>query len=83
MMLLAFLLSLCSEADAFIARGFLDYFGVPAVSAFLILGPMMDLKNAIILNSYFKKSFTVTLIGVISIVVFIASLILSLWGVGI
>lgn len=81
MMLLAFLLSLCSEADAFIARGFLDYFGVPAVSAFLILGPMMDLKNAIILNSYFKKSFTITLIGIIVIVVFIASLILSLWGV--
>ncbi|VYU40112.1 permease [Clostridium tertium] len=80
MMALAFLLSLCSEADAFIARGFLEYFGVPAISAFLILGPMIDLKNTIILNSYFKKSFTITLVIVIILVVFISSLILSLLG---
>ena len=65
MMLLAFLLSLCSEADAFIAKGFLDYFGVPAVSAFLIFGPMLDLKNTIIISSYFKKSFALKLITVI------------------
>ena len=29
---------------AFVARGFLDNFGVEGVIAFLILGPMMDLK---------------------------------------
>ena len=48
MMLLGFLLSLCSEADAFVAKGFMDNFGVPGVIAFLILGPMMDLKNLIL-----------------------------------
>ena len=69
MMLLAFLLSLCSEADAFIAKGFLDYFGIPAISAFLILGPMLDLKNAIIISSYFKKSFALKLIVVIVLIV--------------
>ena len=69
MMALAFLLSLCSEADAFIAKGFLEHFNIPAISAFLILGPMMDLKNAIIVGSYFKKSFTFKLIVTILIVV--------------
>ena len=69
MMSLAFLLSLCSEADAFIAKGFLSYFGVPAISAFLILGPMLDLKNAIIISSYFKKSFAYKLIFLIVVVV--------------
>ena len=69
MMLLAFLLSLCSEADAFIAKGFLDYFGVPAVSAFLIFGPMLDLKNTIIISSYFKKSFTFKLVTIITSIV--------------
>ena len=76
MMLLAFLLSLCSEADAFIARGFLDYFGVPAISAFLIFGPMLDLKNAIIMFSYFKKSFVLKLI--ISIILIVLAFSISL-----
>jgi len=77
MMLLAFLLSLCSEADAFIAKGFLNYFGVPAVSAFLILGPMLDLKNAIIIGSYFKKSFAIKLISLIILVVLAFSISLT------
>lgn len=77
MMLLAFLLSLCSEADAFIAKGFLEYFGVSAVSAFLIFGPMLDLKNAIIISSYFKKSFTVKIITLIVLIVLAFSISLS------
>lgn len=78
MMLLAFLLSLCSEADAFIAKGFLDYFGIPAVSAFLIFGPMLDLKNAIIISSYFKKNFAIKIISLIVIIVLAFSISLSL-----
>lgn len=78
MMMIAFLLSLCSEADAFIAKGFLEYFNIPSISAFLILGPMMDLKNAIIVGSYFKKGFTAKLISVIFIVVVLFSLLLNL-----
>lgn len=74
MMVLAFLLSLCSEADAFIAKGFLEHFSIPAISAFLILGPMMDLKNTIILGSYFKKSFIFKLITIIILVVIIMTL---------
>ncbi|MBE6053294.1 MAG: permease [Clostridium sartagoforme] len=69
MMLLAFLLSICSEADAFIAKGFLDYFGVPAISAFLIFGPMLDLKNSIIMFSYFKKTFAIKLISLTVLIV--------------
>jgi uncharacterized protein len=76
MMAISFLLSLCSEADAFVAKGFLEHFSVPAISAFLIIGPMMDLKNTIILSSYFKKSFTFKLIAaiIISILIFSVSL---------
>lgn len=77
MMLLAFLLSLCSEADAFIAKGFLNYFNISAVSSFLILGPMIDLKNSIMLNSYFKKSFSIKLILIIILVVLTFSIALN------
>lgn len=78
MMLLSFLLSLCSEADAFIAKGFLEHFGLPAISGFLILGPMIDLKNAIIVGSYFKKSFTIKLITLIVLVVLAFSVSLTI-----
>ncbi|WP_299997036.1 permease [uncultured Clostridium sp.] len=70
MMLLGFLLSLCSEADAFVAKGFIDNFGLSGVIAFLILGPMMDLKNLILSFGFFKESFVLKLILIICIVVF-------------
>ena len=70
MMLLGFLLSLCSEADAFVAKGFMENFGVAGVIAFLILGPMMDLKNLILSFGFFKKKFVSQLLLIICIVVF-------------
>ena len=69
MMLLGFLLSLCSEADAFVAKGFMDNFGVAGVIAFLILGPMMDLKNLILSFGFFKKRFVLQSFLIICIVV--------------
>ncbi|MGL5353322.1 MAG: permease [Clostridium sp.] len=76
MMLLTFLLSLCSEADAFIAQGFLSSFGTSGVVAFLLLGPMLDLKNVILLLGAFKKRYvlylsilTCTIIGLFSYLV--------------
>ena len=78
MMLLGFLLSLCSEADAFVARGFLDNFGPYGVIAFLILGPMMDLKNLILAFGFFKKKFVFKLLLIIIIVVFSICYLLAL-----
>jgi uncharacterized membrane protein YraQ (UPF0718 family) len=56
MMLLAFVLSLCSTSDAFIAATFIAF---PAVSklAFLVFGPMFDLKLIFIYSSVFTKRF--------------------------
>lgn len=62
MMLLAFVLSVCSEADAFIARTFLNQFTLGSVSVFMILGPMLDIKNTIMLGASFKKGFVIRLI---------------------
>lgn len=72
MMLFAFLVSLCSEADAFVASTFLATMPIGAVISFLILGPMIDVKNTFMLLSYFKKSFVLKLIFLISAVSFIA-----------
>ena len=79
MMLLTFLLSLCSEADAFVAKGFLSAFGSSGVIAFLILGPMLDLKNVILLMGTFKKKYVISLmILTFSIVALFSYLVLFL-----
>lgn len=69
MMGLAFILSLCSEADAFIAASFRHLFPETSILAFLIYGPMLDLKNSIMMMSIFKFRFVFVLIILISLVV--------------
>ncbi len=70
MMLLAFVLSLCSEADAFIASTFLLRFSGASVLAFLLTGPMIDIKNTLMMLGSFKKKFSVILILTILLVCF-------------
>lgn len=62
---LAFILSLCSEADAFIARTFMGQFTTGAITAFLVFGPMLDLKNTMMLMGTFKGKFVIKLIALI------------------
>ncbi len=61
MMATAFLFSACSTSDAFIARSFVDRFSLGAIMGFLVFGPMMDVKNILMLLASFKKSFVVKL----------------------
>ena len=56
----AAILSLCSTSDAFIAATFIAFPGV-AKLAFMVFGPMMDLKLMFIYSSVFKKRFVVGL----------------------
>lgn len=71
MMFLAFTLSICSEADAFIARTFLPQFTTGSVLAFLILGPMLDIKNTFMLFGNFKNKLVIKLIVYIILITFI------------
>jgi uncharacterized membrane protein YraQ (UPF0718 family) len=59
MMVLAGLLSLCSTSDAFIAANFLA-FPVAAKLAFMVFGPMMDMKLLFMYGLVFKKRFTLS-----------------------
>ena len=77
MMLLAFVLSLCSEADAFVASTFLLQFSGASVLAFLITGPMIDIKNTLMMAGSFKKRFVVRLILTILLVCFALAFIAS------
>ena len=51
---LAFLLSLCSTSDAFVAASLGGSFEHGALLAFLVFGPMIDLKSTLMLFSAFR-----------------------------
>ena len=73
MMLLAFALSLCSTSDAFIARTFMNSLSKNSILAFILLGPMIDIKNTIVLNKSFNKKFVIGFRGSILLRVYLIS----------
>lgn len=77
MMAFAYVISLCSEADAFVAASFGSTFTFGSIVAFLIYGPMLDLKNTFVLFAYFKPRFVLTFMGIVTCVVFGAVMILE------
>lgn len=78
MMVFAFLLSLCSEADAFIGASLISLFGPAPILAFLLYGPVIDMKNLLMMSAYFKPKFIVRYVLVISVLVLTISLGVSL-----
>lgn len=76
MMVLAVILSLCSEVDAFIASTFI-HFPLASKLAFLVLGPMLDLKLLLLFLGIFKKRFIFFLVAWICGLVFLLTLILG------
>jgi uncharacterized protein len=78
MMALAFILSICSEADAFVASSFRYSFAQAqsSIVAFLVFGAMVDIKNLLMMGGYFKTRFVILLVSLISSFVFIGSLLL-------
>ncbi len=69
MMGLAYVFSLCSEADAFIAASFANTFSASSLLAFLVFGPMIDLKNTLMLLSTFRFAFVVKLVAIVAVLV--------------
>jgi uncharacterized membrane protein YraQ (UPF0718 family) len=69
MMALASLLSLCSTSDAFVAATFTAF---PSTSklAFLVFGPVVDLKLIFIYGLVFRKRFIVCLVAGLFLLVF-------------
>ncbi len=80
MMILGFSLSLCSEADSFVGAGFLDSQGICGCVGFLLLGPMLDLKNLIILLGTFNKKFVLKLAIITTLSIFILCILFMFMG---
>lgn len=74
LMLVAFISSLCSQADAFVAVSF-SPFPIGSQLAFLVFGPILDFKLAFLYGSTFRKRFVSRLV-IVSVPVVLAG---SLW----
>lgn len=59
---LAFVLSVCSTVDSFLALAFINTFSLGAIIAFLAFGPMVDVKSTMMFMGVFKKRAVVYLI---------------------
>ncbi|GEB35475.1 MULTISPECIES: permease [Brevibacillus] len=78
MMGMAYLFSLCSEADAFIAASFSGTFQSSSLLAFLVFGPMLDFKTTLMLLGTFRLGFVLKLIAVITILVLVVTLLMPI-----
>lgn len=79
MMTLAGILSLCSSSDAFIAATFVSFPGV-AKLAFMVFGPMMDLKLLFIYSAVFTRRFVLGLAAGLFILIGLLCVRLSVIG---
>jgi len=52
--LLAFVISVCSTVDAFVALSFVGTFTPASILAFLVFGPMVDIKSSLMFASIFR-----------------------------
>lgn len=82
MMVMAFLLSLCSSSDAVIARSFATKFPLGSIMGFLVFGPMIDIKNVIMLSSSFSKRFIGRLVFTAFTVCFVVVFLLARLATG-
>jgi uncharacterized membrane protein YraQ (UPF0718 family) len=63
LMVFAFMLSLCSEADAFVAISFVQ-FPIGAQLAFLVFGPVLDIKLSLLYAATFGWGFVLRLAAI-------------------
>jgi uncharacterized membrane protein YraQ (UPF0718 family) len=66
----ATLLSICSEADAFVARAFATTFSLGAVLAFMTIGQIVDLRNGFLLFRALPGRVVALMVGTAYVAVF-------------
>ena len=81
-MLMAFILSQCSSSDAIVARSMTSLLPPGALMTFMLMGPMLDVKNVFMLSAVFSTRFTLRICATITAVVALAGFVLTWWGLG-
>lgn len=79
MMLLACVVSICSTVDSFFALSFASTFTTGSLLAFLVFGPMIDLKNIALLCTVFRTRTIVYLFVLAGQLTFLLALLVNLY----
>jgi hypothetical protein len=79
MMIFAFGISVCSSADAFIAASFANSFSSGSLLAFMVFGPMLDIKSTLMLLSSFKPRLVILLTIITALSVAFGAYLIDLW----
>jgi hypothetical protein len=79
MMLLAWVVSICSTVDSFFALSFASVFTSGSLLAFLVFGPMIDLKNISLLLTTFKGPAVAYLFVLAALLTFVLTLAVNLY----
>lgn len=77
MMGLGFILSLCSTSDAFVAQSFITTFSQGSLVAFMVLGPMLNLKGILMMLAVFKSRYVVLYSSLVIIFVYVGTWLLD------
>lgn len=77
MIILAVVLSICSTVDAFVALSFVETFSTGSILAFLVYGPMIDIKAIMMFTRVFKKKTILYLALIPLLLVILASLFIT------
>jgi uncharacterized membrane protein YraQ (UPF0718 family) len=75
MQALAFILSICSTTDAFVALGFANTFTLGSILGFLTFGPMVDIKSTLMFLGVFRKRIVVYLV----LLPFLMTTLIAIW----
>ncbi|WP_407943821.1 permease [Marisediminicola senii] len=77
MMVLAFVISICSNVDAFFILPFAGIFLPGSIATFLILGPIIDIKMLAMMRTTFRTSTLVQLTAVVSLMAALIGLVVN------
>jgi hypothetical protein len=80
MMGLAVVLSICSTVDAFVALAYAGTFTDGALVAFLVLGPMIDIKSLLLMLTVFRPGVVSLVAVLVTEAVFLLGLGLNYWA---
>lgn len=78
MLLLAFVVSICANVDAFFALSFANTFTAGSIVSFLVFGPMIDIKMLALLKTTFKNNLLIIISTLTLLLSLITGLVVSL-----
>ena len=79
MMTLGAVISICSTVDSFFALSFASTFTSGSILAFLVFGPMFDLKSMGLMLTVFKARAVFYIFGLVTLLTLLFTLTINLW----